>query len=333
MSDLVLKSYEFRAEREETWRELESIVLRVEKKGLRSLGPDELARLPVLYRVTASSLSVARAVSLDKNVVTYLEALASRAYFCVYGTRRQLFDTLADFVVRTFPGAVRRNAWAVVVSALLTVLGVATRLLLTLQSPDRFYSFVDAEYAQGRTPGASTAELRSALYSGRRDASDQLAMFASFLFSHNARIGMLCFALGVLLGIPVVILLFTHGLLLGAFAALYQSRGLGLDFWGWVLPHGVTEIGALILCGAAGLILGQTVLAAGRHRRLDNLRIRGREAAAIVMGAVAMLLLAALIEGLFRQLVHSVPIRYAVVALTAAGWTLYFLRSGREAAR
>ena len=59
--------------------------------------PEELARLPLLYRSVLSSLSVARSISLDQNVVEYLEGLAGRGYVCVYGTRTRMTAAIVDF--------------------------------------------------------------------------------------------------------------------------------------------------------------------------------------------------------------------------------------------
>ena len=42
-----------------------------------------------------------------------------------------------------------------------------------------------------------------------------------------------------------------------------------------------------------------------------------------------MLFLAGLIEGIFRQTVTSLPIRFTVAGLTAVGWTWYFGWVGR----
>ena len=75
---LRLKSAAFRAEREASWRELEALVGRVEKGGLAALAPRELARVPVLFRAALSSLSVARAISLDE-LVMQLGPAAGRA--------------------------------------------------------------------------------------------------------------------------------------------------------------------------------------------------------------------------------------------------------------
>ena len=83
-----LKSHRFRAEREADWQRLEDAARPVrERAAARDLSDDEVIAIPVLYRSALSSLSAARAVSLDQNLIAYLESLCTRAYFCVYGTR------------------------------------------------------------------------------------------------------------------------------------------------------------------------------------------------------------------------------------------------------
>jgi uncharacterized membrane protein SpoIIM required for sporulation len=324
-----LKSAAFRGEREASWRELEGLVARIEKAGVGALTSRELGRLPSLYRAALSSLSVARAISLDRNVLEYLEALCGRAYLAVYGTRRHLREALADFFVRRFPRAVRAHAGQVAVAAALLVLGVVTGHALTSADAERFYAFVDPAYAQGRGPASSTESLREVLYSDK-GAAGLLQTFAMFLFQHNARIGLAAFTVGFAGGVPTALLLFSNGLVLGAFGALYRGRGLGLDFWAWVLPHGVIELTAVVLCGAAGLAIGQGLLFPGREERLAGLARRGREAGVVALGAVALFFAAALVEGIFRQLVHAVPVRYAMALGSAGVLFAYLATSGRE---
>jgi len=329
MSDFILKSAQFRKEREQAWRELEGLLARVEKDGLRALSAEELNRLPVLYRSAASSLAVATAISLDKNLLDYLTALVGRAYICVYGAKRRVGEAVSRFFLIDFPWVVRRYLAFVAVSLVLVSAGVFTGYQQTTSDPERYYSFVGG-MAQGRTPDASTKELREFLY--HRGEGD-LPVFASFLFTHNSKVGMLCFALGFVAGVPVVYLLFATGLMLGAMVALYASRGLGAEFWAWVLPHGVTEIGALCLCGAAGMVLGISLVFPGRHTRLHNLALHGRDVALLAFGAVAMFLVAGAIEGFFRQLVQDVTVRWLVASFSLAFWIWYFAAVGREAGR
>jgi uncharacterized membrane protein SpoIIM required for sporulation len=325
-----LKSAAFRAEREGTWRELEALLATVEKGGVRRLSPRQLLRLPVLYRATLSALSVARAISLDQNLLGYLESLSSRAYLVVYGVRKGLGAALADFFVRRFPRAVRAHLPQIALATALLVAGAATGLALTLRDPDRFYAFVDPAYAQGRGPGSSAESLRKVLYSGTEGEGGTLQAFAMFLFSHNAGIGLLAFALGVAGGVVSAWLLFSNGLVLGAFAALYARHGLSLELWAWLLPHGVVELSGVVLCGGVGLALGQALVFPGQEERLAALSRRGREAAVVALGCVALFFVAGIFEGVFRQRVHDPTVRYAVALLNALLLLAYLALSGRE---
>jgi len=113
-----LRSYQFRREREAVWQEFEALVTRFEARGIRALNSKELARLPVLYRAVLSSLSVARSISLDRNVLAYLENLASRGYFSVYSPRRPLWVALLRFLTSGFRDAVYAARWHIALAAL-----------------------------------------------------------------------------------------------------------------------------------------------------------------------------------------------------------------------
>ncbi|HMG52734.1 MAG TPA: stage II sporulation protein M [Kofleriaceae bacterium] len=323
-----LRSVEFRREREATWRELEHLLATAEQRGLRTLAAEQLARLPHLYRATLSSLSVARSISLDRALTEYLENLVGRAYFVVYGTRQHLRRQLTEFFLWKLPATVRAARWHLLAAALVTVAAAIAAFQLTSADLDYYYAFA-GDMAGGRTPASSTSELRDGLYHVEA-GSGMLTTFAASLFSHNARIGILAFATGFVAGLPTLLLLFYNGLAVGGFAALYHARGLAVDLWGWILPHGVTELTAVVLCGAAGFLLAQALVFPGAQSRMDSLRERGRAAAVIVLGAVVMLFFAGLIEGVFRQTVTSVPIRFTVAGTTAAGWIYYFGFVGRR---
>ncbi len=325
--DRSLRSVVFRKERESSWHELEGLVARVGKRGIKALTAEQLARLPHLYRATLSSLSVARSISLDRALVDYLESLCGRAYFCVYGTRESARSRIVEYVTWMLPAAVRSVRWQLACSTFFLVLGAVVAFLMVRDDPDSYYGFVGGGYAGGRDPSATTEELYAVLYD-QHDFSGTLSHFAASLFSNNAGIGILAFALGFAV-VPTILLLFVNGLILGAFAALYDSRGLSVHLWGWLLPHGVTELLAVVLCGAAGLAIGQAWIFPGEKLRMDNLRERGRSAALVVLGAVILFFIAGLIEGIFRQTVTSIEVRYLLATSTALFWLWYFGLCGR----
>ena len=332
--ELVLKSSEFRKGREAGWRELEGLVGRVERRGVRSLSLDELQRLPILYRSALSSLSVARTIALDRNLLLYLEGLALRAFLAVYGPRVRSLEGLSAFFGRELLVAVWSARWHILIAALALLVGTVAGFMLTVQDEAWFSSLVPSGLAGGRGPSSTRADLHDReIFGPWPGAVESFGIFANVLFSHNTLVGILTFGLGMAVGIPTLLLSIYQGLPLGAFIALHYHRDLTVDFLGWLAIHGVTELGALILFAAGGLVIGEKILFPGRYSRIENLAMHGRLAAQIAVGAVLMLFVAAILEGGLRQLVQSTPLRFAIGFGVGALWLAYFCYAGRGARR
>ena len=329
MGKFVLKSVELRRERRDSWEELEDLLARIEQVGLNGLEPEELHRLPVLYRAALSSLSVARSISLDRRLVVYLEGLAARSYIAVYGVKRRFWEAFRGFFTVGFPGALYRFRAHLLLAMLCLGLGTLCGFVMVVLDSDWFYSFVSADLAGDRSPLSSREQLEEIL-TERED--EGLSTFASMLFSHNTRVGLLCFFLGFALGAPVLALLFANGLMLGAFAAIHHQAGLDFLLWTWILPHGVTEILAACVCGAGGFVTARAVIFPGKYGRVAELARAGRAGGQLVLGAIAMFFVAALIEGYFRQLVIDPMIRSSVVLASLVFWIWYIAVRGRRVA-
>ena len=322
MAELQLKSHRFRAEREADWRRLETLLARVDKGGARRLSRDELVEMPVLYRQALSSLSVARAISLDQGLVAYLESLCTRAYFFVYGARSRPLERLAGFFAHEWPRAVQALWRETLVSALLTLTGAAGAFILVRRDPDWFYGFIPQALAEGRDPTATTRFLHDTLYD-KVSAHQALSTLAAFLFTHNSQIALFAFALGFALCLPTAGLMLFNGAMVGAFLALFASRGLALEATGWMMIHGVTELFAVTLAGAAGFSVGWAVAFPGERSRIDAAAEVGRRGAAVMAGVIVMLFVAGLLEGFARQLIQSDVVRLSIAAASAVAWGLY----------
>lgn len=311
----------FRAAHARDWERLDALVTRVEKRSVRALGEDDLLALPLLYRTALSSLSSARATSLDRALILYLEQLCTRAYFVLYGVPTSPARQLVRFIAHGWPEAVRGLWRETLVTFLLTLAGVLTGYLLVHGDAAWFFGIIPDALAQGRDPAASAATLRATLYA-KQDA--MLATFATALFTHNAQIAIFSFALGLALGVPTVLLILYNGLMLGALLAVFAGKGLGVSFMGWILIHGTTELFAIILSGAAGLRIGTAIAFPGRLARGDAAVRAGRSAATAMAGTVVMLAVAGLLEGIGRQTVRGDGPRYLIGAVMLTGWLVYF---------
>jgi uncharacterized membrane protein SpoIIM required for sporulation len=331
MQELKLKSQQFRNEREQDWRRLEELLHKAEGGSAARLSDDEILALPVLYRTALSSLSVARAISLDQSLIEYLESLCVRAYFFVYGPRKTLRERLGRFFAAFWPDSVQQLWRETLVSTLLTALGLFAGYALTMADSSWFFSFVPQGLAGGRDPAASVETLRESLQG--TETAQGLTFFATALFTHNAQIAILAFALGFAFCLPTVLLLLYNGLTVGTMFAVFARAGLGVDFAAWLLIHGVTELFAIILAGAAGLHIGWRLAFPGELARADAMAKAGATAATVMGGVVLMLALAGLLEGFGRQLIPDTLARYGVAAVTAAIWFSYFYMRRRDEPR
>ncbi|MDR3203194.1 MAG: stage II sporulation protein M [Deltaproteobacteria bacterium] len=326
-----LRSAQFRKNREKSWAQLEMIVEKLEKRGLGALSAQEAMDLPILYQAQISSLAVARNTILDQNLLAYLENLSLRSYISVYAPRTPFLQYIKNFILIDFPKAVRGLKWPLLISFLIMFSALFASTLMVLRHNDYFELFVEAESSQGRDFSSTAEELKqSELFPPFEGFEKTFVYFGNFLFRHNAKISLLCFGLGIVFGVPTILILIYNGLALGAMIALHLEKGLGLDFIGWVSIHGVTEILALLIAAAAGLSLGNQALRPGRGGRLASLNRQSRQSVRAIMGAVIMLFAASILEGGFRQLISFTGGRLFIALLTAVFWAFYFLKAGRK---
>lgn len=323
-----LRSDRFRLEREADWKRLEAIVTQMEKGRLRRVSDEDLLALPGLYRTVASSLSIARETSLDAATLAYLEALVKRAWFVVYGPRTSLAAWLRGFLGGGWSRAVQAIAPDVLIALAVMVAGTIVGWLLVSGDQEWYYALVPGQFADARVPGASAEALRGTLFG--KEEQQGLGAFAAYLFSNNAQVSIMAFALGFAFGLPSLLLLVKNMAVLGAMLWLYHGAGLTLDFVGWIAVHGTTELFAILLAGGAGLHIGRAMAFPGDRPVLAAASEAGRRAALVMTGVVLMLVVAALLEGYARQRVGHTPGRFAIGGSMLVFWILYLFRFGRR---
>lgn len=318
-----LRSDRFRLEREGEWKRLEQIVSRLEAGRVRRLSDDDVLALPALYRTAASSLSVARETTLDAATLAYLESLVQRAWFQVYGPRTSLAGWLRRFLGGGWSASVRAIWPDLLIALAAMVAGTIVGWLLVSSDPAWFHALVPADFGGERAPGASADTLRRTL-TGNEGSGDGLSVFAAYLFSNNARVSILAFALGFAFGIPSILLLIHNMALMGAMLWLFHGAGLTMDFAAWLSVHGTTELFAILLAGGAGIHVGRSMAFPGNRSVLSAASESGRRAAQIMAGVVLMLVIAAVLEGYARQLVTDTPSRFIIGGSMLAIWLAYF---------
>ena len=325
-----LRSDRFRQDREADWQRLDRIVTAMERGRLRRLPDADVLELPALYRTASSSLSVAREITLDAATLAYLEVLVQRAWLQVYGPRTSLYGWFTRFLGGGWSAAVRAIGPDIGIALAVMLAGAVVGWLLVADDPAWFHALVPGELGGARVPGASAEALRGTLF-GQQEAGG-LSMFSAYLFSNNAQVAILAFALGFAFGVPSILLLIHNLAMMGAMVWLFADAGLAVDFIGWLSVHGTTELFAILLAGAAGIHVGRAMAFPGNRPILSAMAESGRRAALVMTGVVLMLIVAALLEGFARQLVDENLGRYAIGGFMLAFWLAYFFGFARKGA-
>lgn len=326
----VMRSLRFRQEREAQWLALEAILDRADRKGRAALTPEECLSLPRLYQSSLSALSVARAISLDPHLIAYLEGLSLKAHVHVHGVSTPLWSLIYRFFTQDWPQAVRLLWRPIMVAALVFCLSWAIGHSLVIHNTDWFYTLMSNALNEDRSPTASKAFLRGALFESQTSTLQSFSVFAAFLFNNNATVMFMGFGLGFALGIPTLGLLFFNGAMGGALSAVYARQGLIGDLYGWLWVHGSTEITAIVIGAGAGLHIGAAIAFPNQTSRRAALKAAGHRAAVVAMGCVIMLFVAGILEGFVRQGVQSTAARYAIGFIMFGIWIGYFYAAGRQ---
>jgi len=317
-----LRSDRFRLERESEWTRLEGILQRMEGGSLRRISDEDLLALPTLYRTAASSLSVARETSLDRATIAYLESLVQRAWFQVYGPRQGLASWLRSFLLGGWSRAVRAIWLDICIALFVMVTGAVVGWLLVAQDKEWYYALVPGQFSDSRVPGASREQLLETL--ATKNDADGLSVFAASLFSNNAGVAIMAFALGFAFGIPSLLLLVHNMAVLGAMLWLFSGQGLTAEFAAWLSVHGTTEIFAILLAGAAGLHIGRAMAFPGDRSVLSAAAESGRRAAIVMVGVVFMMIFAAFLESFARELIGATTDRFIIGGSLLVLWLAYF---------
>jgi len=290
MSQSIEKFIESRRPR---WERLEKFLQTLELGKTGRLKPADLPDIGRLYREATADLARLQAFhreeALSDELIDYLNHLVARAHSQIYRSPSRGWTHLLSFLRSTFPATFRETVpWT------LAALGI---FLLGCG-----YGFVAGLIDDSFIPLVAPPHLIQQVEEGKVWFDSILAvrpLASSMIMTNNISVTFLAFALGITLGLGSVYIMAFNGLLLGTLAALCHLHGLDLEFWSFVLPHGVIELTAIFIAGGGGLLLGSALIAPADLTRKEALVQRGRKAVRLILGCVPLLILAGIIEGFF----------------------------------
>lgn len=121
---------------------------------------------------------------------------------------------------------------------------------------------------------------------------------------NNVYVSLLTFLSGIFLSVGPVFMLLRNGIMLGSFEYYFFSRGLGAESILVIWIHGTLEISAIIIAGAAGLVLGHGLLFPKTYTRFQAFKNSAKDGTKIALGLVPVFIVAAFFEGFITRYTH-----------------------------
>ena len=277
-----------------------------------SLSAAALDELVDEYLRTSADLAAVDEEGSDPALHSELTQLVAAAAGAVYGTEARSRSAVLDFVRVQWPAAVwelRLQIGIALVALVLPALLIGgfvvrdARALPTLGDEQDLQQFVEQDFTDYYTDNPNP-------------------VFAALVGTNNIQVGLLAFGAGVLGGLPTLYVLAFNGLNIGVAGGIITAYGRPAVFWTSILPHGLLEISAIIVSGAAGMRLGWSLLAPGDRWRGQALAEEGQRAAVVMLGLLAAFTGAALVEGFVTPRDWSAWVEIGIGALALAAFAV-----------
>lgn len=325
-----MRQEDFEHKNSALWKKYDRILSTLNKEEPGQHTPFNPNDFPSLYRKICHHYAVALSRQYSPALVSKLHERIMAGHQKIYKKRTMSMATVANFFSTTFPVTFRAH-FPVFILALVLFAGpyIGTGLS-TFLNHDVIYSIMNERQVADFEYMYDPANRKV----GRTEdmQEDRSVMMFGFYIKNNISIGFRTFATGVLAGVGTVFSLVYNGIILGGVSGHVTRLGFTETFWPFVCGHGAFELTAIIICGMAGLILAWAIIAPGNYKRTDALKKKAPEALTLVLGAAAMLFVAAFIEAFWSPSSVTISAKYMAAAAFWSMVILYLAFAGRRKA-
>ncbi len=279
--------------------------------------PDNLASM--FIQIT-DDLSYSKTFYPDSDTTNYLNILAAKAHQKIYKNKKERKNIIKIFWGVELPLIIYKSNRFILISLAIFAAAAIIGAFSSSQDAEFVRTILGDNYVDMTIDNIEKGQPM-AVY----DSSDELSMFLAIAFN-NIKVSFFVFILGIFAGVGTVIVLLKNGVMLGSFQYFFYKYGLlkfsALTIW----IHGTIEIFVIIVAGAAGLLMGSSLVFPDSYSRLYSFKQGVKLGVKYIIGILPMFVLAAFLEGFVTrhtELPTAVKLGIIIISLSSLVWYFF----------
>jgi uncharacterized membrane protein SpoIIM required for sporulation len=258
----------------------------------KPVSPDRLAEM---FIQLTDDLAFARTQYPSSRTTTYLNNLVSRIHLEIYRNKRERSNRIINFWKYEVPSVM----WEVRKPLLYSLIIFLTAGLIGTVSSlydDTFVRLILGDWYVNMTMENIKEGKPTGVY-----ASDNAWDMFLYITFNNIMVSFRVFILGVFTSVVTGLMLFYNGVMLGAFFTMFYKESVLLHAAPVVMLHGTIELSAIVVAGAAGIVMGNGILFPGTYSRFESFRRGAFKGLKIVLGLLPFFIVAGFIESFITR--------------------------------
>jgi uncharacterized membrane protein SpoIIM required for sporulation len=293
------------------WAEFEQLI----EKGYAS-NPD---RVSELFINLTDDLAYARTYFPNSSSTRYLNQITQRAHQIIYQNQPLKKGRILTFWRIDFPLLFFSARKELMISFLVFLIAFLIGLLSNTYDPDFVRIIMGDSYVNMTLANIEKGDPL-AVYK----QMNQTDMFL-YISINNIYISFMAFVYGIFTSIGTGYILLKNGIMLGTFQGFLAQKGFLPESMSTIWIHGTLEIFAIIVAGAAGIVMGNGLIFPGTYSRLKSFRNGAVRGIKMVAGLIPVFILAALLEGFVTRYTQApVLIKAGIIGMSLLFIVCYF---------
>ena len=254
--------------------------------------PDELANG---YIQLTNDLAYAQTYYAESKTLLYLNGLASQAHQKIYKNKKESGNRIVDFWLTEFPLFFRQYHKTLGIAFLIFIVASAIGALSAINDATFVRLILGDAYVNETLNNIANGDP-AAIYKGGSEIGSFLGITIN-----NIRVAFLAFSFGVITSIGTAYILFSNGIMLGAFITFFYTKGVFFEANKQIWLHGTIEISVIIIAGCAGLIMGNSILFPKTYSRRVSFMKGAKDGLKVVVSTIPFFIIAGFIEGFITR--------------------------------